>query len=175
MFNAFFTTISQHIFTVAAIVISLLLIAILLRLGWLYRRVNRLLAIGNVFQHDTKTPITSIEEALVAATADLAELKKFTTDMRQYLTTVEQRLKNSVQSIGTVRYNPFKGTGDGGNNSFSAAFLNEQGDGIVITSLYTRDRISVFGKPISHFASERELSEEERAAITTCQQKIIQK
>ncbi len=171
MFTTISTTLNQHLVTIAAVVIALLFIIIFLRLGWLYRRVNRLLSVGTVFNHSDKTPIVSIEKALITAAADLTELKKFTTEMRQYLTSVEHRLKNSVQSIGTVRYNPFKGTGDGGNNSFSAAFLNEQGDGIVVTSLYTRDRISVFGKPVTRFTSERELSQEEREAISICQKK----
>ena len=81
MFNTIFNTLSQNLLIVAAIVIGLFLVTILLRLGWLYRRVNRLLGIGTVFNHDKKTAI-SIETALVTAAADLAELKKFTTEMR---------------------------------------------------------------------------------------------
>ena len=172
MFTTIIAILDQHLLLAAAIVIGFLLIIILLRVSWLYRRVNRLLGIGSVFNHDGTALHQSIEASLVAAAGDLAELKKFTAEMRQYLISVERRLKNSVQGIGTVRYNPFKGTGDGGRNSFSAAFLNEHGDGVVITSLYARDRISVFGKPVQQFTSEHELSEEEQEAIKLCQQKI---
>jgi hypothetical protein len=67
--------------------------------------------------------------------------------MEEYLTTVEKRLKKSIQGVETVRFNPFKGTGAGGNQSFSTAFVNEKGDGVVLTSMYARDRISMFAKP----------------------------
>jgi len=175
MFAHTITVLSQNLLLLAALAIGLFLIIILLRIGWLYRRINKMLVVGSVFGPDGKIVTQSIEAALVRAGSDLMELKKFTKDMEQYLITVERRLKNSVQAVGAVRYNPFQGSGSGGNNSFSAAFLNEHGDGLVVTSLYARDRISVFGKPITHFASDHELSEEERAAILSCQQKITAK
>jgi hypothetical protein len=71
-----------------------------------------------------------------------------------------------------VRFNPFKGTGSGGNQSFSAAFVNERGDGLVLTSMYARDRISMFAKPLKAFASEFELSEEEKESIEKSKQTL---
>jgi protoporphyrinogen oxidase len=114
----------------------------------------------------------TLEDSFQQLTTELAGLHQFTKEMKEYLVTVESRLKRSVQGIETIRYNPFKGTGNGGNNSFSMSMLNEQGDGVVLTSMYARDRISVFAKPIKNFASEHELSEEE--SITSCQKKIKQ-
>ncbi len=172
MFAHTITVLSQHLLLLAAFAIGLFLIIITLRVGWLYHRINRVLAVGDIFGGSNKTGAQSIEQALVRAASDLTELRKFTKDMEQYLLTVEHRLKKSVQAVGTVRYNPFQGTGNGGNNSFSAAFINEHGDGLVVTSLYARDRISVFGKPVKNFVSDHELSEEERSAINICQQKI---
>jgi hypothetical protein len=171
MLSYLVTVLSQHLLLLASFAIGFFLIIILLRVAWLYRRLERMLAVGNVFNNGSQ-PAQSIEQALGRAASDLGELRKFTKDMEQYLMTVERRLKKSVQAVGTVRYNPFRGTGDGGNNSFSTAFLNEAGDGLIVTSLYSRDRISVFGKPVKNFVSEHELSEEEREAINVCQQKI---
>lgn len=85
--------------------------------------------------------------------------------MEKYLETVERRLRKSVQSVHTVRFNPFKGTGAGGNQSFATAFLNEHGDGVVISSLYSRDHVSVFSKPVKKHASEYEFSNEEKEAL----------
>ena len=65
----------------------------------------------------------------------------------------------------TVRFNPFKGTGAGGNQSFATALLNENGDGVVLSSLYSRERVSVYAKPVQKFSSEYELSGEEKQAI----------
>ncbi len=82
-----------------------------------------------------------------------------------YLEEVEKRLQKSIQSVHTIRFNPFHGTGEGGNQSFATVFLNEQGDGAVISSIYTRDRVSVFSKGLKNFSSEHGMSEEEIEAI----------
>jgi hypothetical protein len=106
-----------------------------------------------------------IGDSLTSVSSDLKDMKDFREDLEKYLTTVEKRLKKSVQSVNTVRFNPFKGTGGGGNQSFSTAFLNEEGDGVVISSLYSRDHVSVFSKPVKKLKSEFELSEEEKMSI----------
>ncbi len=106
-----------------------------------------------------------ISDSLKFVSGNLKDLQAFRKELEVYLTTVESRLKKSVQSVNTVRFNPFKGTGGGGNQSFATAFLNEEGNGVVISSLYSRDHVSVFSKPIKSLSSEYELSEEEKEAI----------
>jgi hypothetical protein len=114
----------------------------------------------------------SLEDTILSISQELKELSKFTHEMEQYLTTVETRLKKSIQSVQTIRFNPFKGTGSGGNNSFSTAFLSEKGDGVLLTSMYARDRISMFAKPIKDFKSDYELSQEEIESIETCKKNL---
>lgn len=108
----------------------------------------------------------NLDESITTIDNSLKELEKFRTDLEKYLTTVEKRLKKSVQAINTIRFNPFKGTGSGGNQSFATAFLNEENDGVVISSIYSREHTSVFSKPIKNGTSEYELSGEEKEAIT---------
>lgn len=81
------------------------------------------------------------------------------------LSLIENKLRKSVRAIETIRFNPFKGVGVGGNQSFSSAFLNEDGDGLVLSGLYLRDRVSVYAKPLKNLQAEFELSEEEKLAI----------
>ncbi len=107
----------------------------------------------------------NIADSITSVATDLRELTKFRKDMEEYLTNVENRLKKSVQSIHTIRFNPFHGAGGGGNQSFATAFLNESGNGVVISSLYSREQTSVYSKPIIKFGSEHELSTEEREAV----------
>ena len=59
----------------------------------------------------------------------------------------------------------FEGTGEGGQQSFATAFLSEEGNGVVVSSIRARDRVGIYAKPIASHASEYELTEEERAAI----------
>ena len=115
----------------------------------------------------------SLEESMVMIKKGQDDLIEFRKDMEQYLVEVEKRLRRSTQSIETIRFNPFKGSGDGGNQSFATAFLDENGDGLVMSSLYARDRVSIFSKSIKKFSSESELSDEEKKAVTDARKKFL--
>lgn len=71
--------------------------------------------------------------------------------------------KFSVQKVGIVRYNPFSEVGS--NQSFSVALLDGNNNGVVITSLFSRDGNRVYGKGIKSGRSEYSLSNEEKKAI----------
>lgn len=109
----------------------------------------------------------TLEDSIISIDNELKTLLSFRKEIETYLKTVEFRLQRSIQGVHTLRFNPFKGTGEGGNQSFVTAFLNEQGDGVIISSMYSRDHISVFSKPIIHFKSTYELSAEEKEALET--------
>ncbi|MFA6315106.1 MAG: DUF4446 family protein [Candidatus Paceibacterota bacterium] len=107
----------------------------------------------------------NISDSLSRVLKTLSDLESFRIEMEKYLTSVEKRLRRSVQSVQTVRFNPFKGEGAGGNQSFATAFLNEEGNGVVISSLYSREHVSIFAKPLRNSASEHEMSEEEKEVL----------
>ena len=107
----------------------------------------------------------SLEDAIVSAHKNLEQLNQFQKESINHFINVEKRLKRSIQAIETIRFNPFKGTGDGGNQSFSTSFVSENGDGVVLSSLYSRDRVSVFSKPVTKFESNFELTEEEKEVL----------
>ena len=106
----------------------------------------------------------TLEDTIVALSKETDSLKESRKEIESYLAIVEKRLRRAVSGISTVRFNPFKGT-SGSNQSFSTAFLNEEGDGVVVSSFYSRDRVSVFAKPIKNSSSEYELTTEEKEAI----------
>lgn len=104
----------------------------------------------------------NLEDTLLESYKRLKELENFRKKTQNDLSVIENKLRKSVRSIKTMRFNPFKGSGEGGNQSFSSAFLNEDGDGVILTALYHRERISVFAKPLNKNESEFELTEEEQ-------------
>ena len=114
----------------------------------------------------------NLDESITNMDGSVKELERFRLELERYLTTVEKRMKKSVQAVQTVRFNPFKGNGSGGNQSFATAFLNEENNGVVISSLYSREHVSIYSKPIKNGTSEYELSGEEKEAITEAK-KII--
>jgi hypothetical protein len=76
-----------------------------------------------------------------------------------------------LQKIGLVRFNPFSGTG--GDQSFSLALLDKNNNGVVITSFYTSEGSSVYGKPIENKKSCYVLSEEEKESIRIAVQEKV--
>lgn len=114
----------------------------------------------------------NLDDSITNMNDSIKELEKFRTDLEKYLTTVEKRTKKSIQAVQTVRFNPFKGNGSGGNQSFATAFLNEDSNGVVISSLYSREHVSVYSKPVKNGISEYELSGEEKEAIAEARKTI---
>ena len=114
----------------------------------------------------------TIGDSIQSLDADIKDLEKFRSEMESYLKNVEKRLRRSSQAVETVRFNAFRGDGLGGNQSFATAIVNENGDGTVISSIYSRERVSVFSKQIGKFESDIELSEEERRAVSSAKAKL---
>lgn len=106
----------------------------------------------------------SMEEILRLLSRDTKELKEFRSELEKYLKLAEMRLRKSVRGVGVVRFNPFE-SGAGGNQSFATAFLDEEGSGVVFSTLYARDRVGVYAKPVEQGSSTFELTTEEKDAI----------
>lgn len=77
---------------------------------------------------------------------------------------IEKENEINIQKVGIVRFNPFKEVGS--DQSFSVALLDGRNNGVVVTSLYTREGNRVYGKPIKNSQSEYQLSGEEEEAIS---------
>lgn len=105
----------------------------------------------------------SLESVLIDMGKFMDELDATHHKIETRIEEINGRVKRSIQGIETVRFNPFQDAG--GNQSFATALLNEHGNGVVISSLYTRDKVSVYSKPVREFESEYQLTNEEREAI----------
>lgn len=114
----------------------------------------------------------SIEETVNILARDTKALQVFRSELEKYLKLSETRLRGSMQGLGVVRFNPFAGDGSGGNQSFAVAFLDEGGNGVVLSSLYARDRVGIYAKPIEAWVSTYELSAEEKGAIEKAKQQV---
>lgn len=109
--------------------------------------------------------VKRIDESIAALEKDVESLKVENEEKSEQVSSLEKRMKTSMRGVETIRFNPFKGDGSGGNQSFASIFLNEKGDGVSISSLNSRERTSVFSKPIKTFASEYVLTEEEKQVL----------
>ncbi|MFG1624509.1 DUF4446 family protein [Kribbella sp. NPDC049227] len=90
-----------------------------------------------------------------------SELKK----LGKELEVTRGELRETLQHLAVVRYDAFGDTG--GKLSWSMALLDDQGDGVVLTSINSRADARTYAKEIKAFASEAKLSPEEEEAIDT--------
>jgi hypothetical protein len=72
-------------------------------------------------------------------------------------------LQGSVQRVALVRYDAFEDMG--GKLSYSAALLDDNGNGIVLTSIYARNENRTYAKPVVEGRSSHTLSREEEEAL----------
>jgi hypothetical protein len=105
----------------------------------------------------------NLEDALERQVAYLLQTGQRIDALGQEIQSIGQTLERALQRVGVVRFNPFSDTG--GDQSFSIALLDAHGDGVVVSSLFSRSETRVFAKPVQAGQSKYTLSEEEAQAI----------
>lgn len=109
----------------------------------------------------------SLEETIAENQRTLEKLDQFRRAAEEEFARIDARLKKKLHGAKTIRFNPFAGTGSGGNQSFATALVDEEGNGVVLSTLYSREKVSVFAKPIIARSSEFGLTDEEREVLKT--------
>ena len=92
---------------------------------------------------DLRAQVGSLSSSLAAARSDLSD---------------------ALRHVAVVRYDAFPDMG--GRLSFSAALLDDAGDGLVLTSINGRSETRTYAKGVKNGASEHQLSPEEEQAIS---------
>ena len=104
-----------------------------------------------------------LEDTIIILEQGIAKLNKARENIEKDIAVINAKLKKSIRGLETIRFNPFPDQGS--NQSFAIGMLDEEGDGLVISSLYSRERMSIFAKPVKNGKSEYELSAEEKEAL----------
>ncbi|MEX2028859.1 MAG: DUF4446 family protein [Candidatus Paceibacterota bacterium] len=104
-----------------------------------------------------------LEDTITHLENEVVQLNKTTERLQKEIAIITTKLKKSIRGLETIRFNPFPDQGS--NQSFAIGMLNEDGDGVVFSSLYSRERMSVFAKPVKNNKSQYELSAEEKEAL----------
>ena len=105
----------------------------------------------------------SVLDALRRANAQTEALRGELAHAKSDLDVARSDLADSLRHVSVVRYDAF---GDmGGRLSFSAALLDDSGDGLVITSINGRTESRAYAKGVKDARSDQSLSPEETQAI----------
>lgn len=154
----FLEDVATHPLTTILGVFSLVLLVAVL---WLAYRIDVLTKGG-----DGK----SLESTISALSDRIQKLERHAGAATEGLKNHEERIQRAVSGVSVKRFDPFQNAG--GQQSFASALLSEQGDGVVISGIHSRDGVRVYAKEVKKFASERELSEEEAGAIADTKAKL---
>ena len=107
-----------------------------------------------------KDLISSLNHLISKSEANSEEISK----LKQVLESEINNNKAHLQRLGFKRFNPFTDTG--GDQSFILSLLDEKGNGIVISSLHSRENTRVYAKKIESGACpDQELSKDEQEVV----------
>ena len=132
----------------------LVCLVLAVRIGRLHRAYNALVA-GD--------PEASFVDAVRRQTATMDAVRSDLQVLRSDLSAARADLADALRHVAVVRYDAF---GDmGGRMSFSAALLDDAGDGLVLTSINGRSETRTYAKGVKGGASDHTMSPEEQQAI----------
>jgi hypothetical protein len=142
---------------VAALAVAV--VAVVLSALALYGQ-RRVRASYRVFSQGSRDDVLTVLERHISEVTDLrGEVEA----LRRHSYGVREMLAGTICRVHTVRYDAFDDMG--GHLSFSSAFLDEHGDGMVITAINGRTDTRVYAKSVKAGESRHNLSEEESKAI----------
>ena len=96
--------------------------------------------------------------------SEVSALRGEVGQIRGDLSGVRSDLADALRHVAVVRYDAFPDMG--GRLSFSAAFLDDSGDGLVLTSINGRSETRTYAKGVKAGKSEHSLSPEESQALS---------
>jgi hypothetical protein len=141
------------IISIAAATIAVVALALVLVLGRRVRRMRRALRGRPSAPHAER--VTRAEEPETLA-LQLAGLREETLEL-------QDAVARAVQRVGIVRFDAFEDLG--GMLSFAVAMLDQEGSGVVLSSINGRNETRIYAKPVEHGGSRIDLSGEEEEAI----------
>lgn len=105
----------------------------------------------------------SLEQLLNHYAQRLQDTERHLDEAAVQLDHLKHKLSMTKGNVGLVRYNALEE--QGGDLSFSLAILDEQQNGLVLSSLYGRQQSYAYAKPLTKGTSDYSLSDQEKEAI----------
>jgi hypothetical protein len=108
--------------------------------------------------------VPDLENLLIEQAKSIKILDKDIQELFDISNQINALASKGLHKVGIIRFNPFKDVG--GDQSFAIALLNGKGNGLTLSSLYSREGTRIYAKSIIAGESEKHpLTEEEKQAI----------
>ena len=105
----------------------------------------------------------NLEETLAAHLEKVRGTEQRMDSLQQAVAILQAQMPACLRKTGLVRFDAFEDIG--GEQSFSLALLDFQNNGFVLTSVYSRNDIRVYGKAIREGRASHTLTKEEERAL----------
>lgn len=105
----------------------------------------------------------NLEEVIIKRFSEIRQVVKNEKKQNKEIDAINDKFLSTFCKIGLVKYDAFKEMS--GKLSFSLAMLTENHDGIIISSLHSREGCFTYCKEVTNEESYYILSEEERLAL----------
>ncbi len=145
-------------------VVILLIVIIFLQFIWIltiiskYNKLNKRLS-----KFTTGKDAANLEEVITKRFSEIRQIVKNEKQQNRDIDLINDKFLTTFCKIGLVKYDAFKEMS--GKLSFSLALLTENHDGIIITSMHSREGCFTYCKEVTNEESYYVLSEEERLAL----------
>lgn len=146
------------------LVVIILIVLVILQFIWIltiiskYNKLNKRLS-----KFTTGRDAASLEEVIGKRFAEMRQIIKNEKQQNKDIEIINDKFLTTFCKIGLVKYDAFKEMS--GKLSFSLALLTENHDGIIITSMHSREGCFTYCKEVTNEESYYILSEEERLAL----------
>lgn len=146
------------------LVVIILIILVLLQFIWIitiiskYNRLNK-----RITKFTTGKDASNLEEVIIKRFSEIRQVVKNEKQQNKDIDAINDKFLTTFCKIGLVKYDAFKEMS--GKLSFSLALLTENHDGIIITSMHSREGCFTYCKEVTNEESYYILSEEERLAL----------
>jgi hypothetical protein len=157
-----FSTLSHFVIMYPSIPLGIAVILLLIYTAYLHHKIHRFTR--------GKTSL-SLEDVMRECVDGISKIEERNELISKHALLLDEKISHTIRNVETVRYKAFDTNGS--HQSFSIAFLNEQGNGVILSTLHAHDRVSTFAKPIQNYTSLYELTEEETTVLQDAQAKHI--
>lgn len=140
--------------SVICVILAVLVITVLCKLKTLKRRIDSL---------SRGKDIKSLEDIILNFFERVESLEEGEEMTRAALNAIKDNLKITYQKKGLVKYDAFREMS--GALSYSLALLDKENNGVLISSMYSREGCYTYAKDIKNGECKINLSEEEAEAL----------
>ena len=116
------------------------------------------------------TSTQNLEELIINNLDSINESEEKSKECLKEIEELKKKTKSCVQKIAITRYKAFEDIGS--DLSFSIAMLDENNDGLILTSIFGRNESTTYAKPVDKGISRYDLSEEELDVLNEAINKV---